>query len=157
MSDLKMNKAVGWFIAIVVFWIVGFSPSFLRAEPQVSEASDIKPIEVQKALKEAGFYKGAIDGVMGPKTRSAIREFQEENGLSVDGVCGPKTWGKLKVYLSEPEEEAAAETDEEVFPSFSEETLDEGTLSEDALGSDLDLEDAQTEPQSENLKQKLVS
>lgn len=156
-SELKMSQAMRGFIVFVVFCVVGFSSSFLRAELQVSEASDIQPMEVQKALKEAGFYKGAVDGIVGPKTRSAIRAFQQEHGLTVDGVCGPKTWERLKAYLSEPEEEVTEEAAEETLPSFSEETLDEDTFDEETLGADLDLEDDEAEPQSENLKQKLIS
>lgn len=59
-------------------------------------------ISIQKALSKAGFYKGALDGKIGPKTKEAIREFQRRNNLSVDGRVGPKTWAVLKEYLAEP-------------------------------------------------------
>jgi murein L,D-transpeptidase YcbB/YkuD len=55
--------------------------------------------DVQIALKNAGLYKGKIDGDIGPKTREAISEFQEQNDLTVDGKVGPKTWSVLKKYL----------------------------------------------------------
>ncbi len=55
---------------------------------------------VQEALKNAGLYSGEIDGVIGPKTKRAIREFQSMNNLSVDGKVGRKTWAKLKPYLT---------------------------------------------------------
>ena len=35
------------------------------------------------------------DGLCGPQTTNAIREFQQKNQLVVDGSCGPKTWQKL--------------------------------------------------------------
>lgn len=54
---------------------------------------------IQKALYNAGFYKGKIDGVMGEKTKEAIKEFQKANGLKVDGVVGKKTWERLSKYL----------------------------------------------------------
>ncbi|MEM7816647.1 MAG: peptidoglycan-binding domain-containing protein [Candidatus Aenigmatarchaeota archaeon] len=54
---------------------------------------------IQIALKNAGFYKGKIDGIIGPKTLKAIKEFQAKNNLEVDGKVGPKTWAKLKEYL----------------------------------------------------------
>ncbi len=55
---------------------------------------------IQIALKNAGFYKGPIDGKIGKGTRRAIRDFQKANGLAVDGVVGKKTWLLLENNLS---------------------------------------------------------
>ena len=55
--------------------------------------------EIQQALKNAGFYQGAVDGKMGPKTRDAVKEFQHTQGLHDDGVVGKQTWAKLHAYL----------------------------------------------------------
>lgn len=52
-------------------------------------------LDVQIALKNAGFDPGPLDGIAGPKTRFAIRAFQAKNGLEVDGIAGPKTCAKL--------------------------------------------------------------
>lgn len=41
---------------------------------------------VQRRLARGGYYHGSIDGVIGPRTRSAIRAFERNNGLPVDGV-----------------------------------------------------------------------
>ncbi len=35
------------------------------------------------------------DGIFGPVTDEAVRQFQRENSLVVDGKVGEKTWGKL--------------------------------------------------------------
>ena len=51
---------------------------------------------IQRALKNLGFYDGAIDGKIGPKSLAAIKKFQEEHGLVADGKVGPKTWAVLK-------------------------------------------------------------
>jgi murein L,D-transpeptidase YcbB/YkuD len=64
--------------------------------------------EIQSCLKNAGFYKGEIDGVKGRKTRSAIRKFQSANGLAADGVVGKRTWEALSKYISGGEAPAAA-------------------------------------------------
>lgn len=32
-----------------------------------------------------------VDGIMGPNTRAAVKEFQRRSGLVVDGIIGPKT------------------------------------------------------------------
>ena len=60
---------------------------------------EIPSVNIQKALKKAGYYNGAIDGKVGPGTRDAIAAFQKDNGLGADGVCGRQTWSKLKSYL----------------------------------------------------------
>ena len=58
--------------------------------------------EIQEALLKAGFYDGEVDGQLGPKTKSAIREFQEANGLNPDGVVGSRTWEMLRKHLDNP-------------------------------------------------------
>ena len=40
---------------------------------------------VQRRLARGGYYRGAIDGVIGNGTRSAIRAYERNNGLRVDG------------------------------------------------------------------------
>jgi putative peptidoglycan binding protein len=42
--------------------------------------------EVQGRLASAGYYRGPIDGVMGPQTRRAIRAYERARGLRVDGI-----------------------------------------------------------------------
>lgn len=60
---------------------------------------ELPSINIQKALKGAGYYQGAIDGKIGPETRDAVKAFQKENGLEADGVVGRQTWGKLESFL----------------------------------------------------------
>jgi hypothetical protein len=37
--------------------------------------------DVQAALQEQGYYKGEVDGLLGPLTRQALAEYQQANGL----------------------------------------------------------------------------
>lgn len=46
---------------------------------------------IQKKLKNWGYYNGDIDGVYGSRTKAAVTYFQKKNGLTADGVAGPKT------------------------------------------------------------------
>jgi peptidoglycan hydrolase-like protein with peptidoglycan-binding domain len=58
------------------------------------EAAALSPVQVpgaQVALQRHGFYKGPIDGIAGPMTRRAIRDFQRAKGLAPDGVVGRRT------------------------------------------------------------------
>ena len=41
--------------------------------------------QVQAALAREGYYRGAIDGSVGPATRNAIRRYQSRHGLEVTG------------------------------------------------------------------------
>lgn len=62
-------------------------------------AMELSPRQIQKALKNAGYYKGTIDGKIGPKTKEAILKFQRAKGLKADGVVGKKTSAALNKYL----------------------------------------------------------
>jgi peptidoglycan hydrolase-like protein with peptidoglycan-binding domain len=59
----------------------------------------VAPKEVQKALTNANYYTGAIDGKLGSGSQKAIKEFQKDHGLQADGIIGKKTWDALKSYL----------------------------------------------------------
>ena len=54
---------------------------------------------VQTALREAGFYNGAIDGKVGRNTVAAITAFQRSQGLKADGIVGRATWQRLQAYV----------------------------------------------------------
>lgn len=63
---------------------------------------ELRATELQKALKNAGYYNGTVDGKVGSGTIDAIRRFQTDNGLDPDGVCGRKTWSKLQGFAEGP-------------------------------------------------------
>ena len=50
-----------------------------------ARAGDSVVVNVQQELARAGYYHGAIDGVVGDGTRRAIRSYERANGLPVDG------------------------------------------------------------------------
>jgi N-acetylmuramoyl-L-alanine amidase len=55
-----------------------------------------EPTGIQARLNNLGFDCGTVDGIIGPRTESAIRHFQKWAGLHIDGIAGPKTQAKLK-------------------------------------------------------------
>jgi len=50
---------------------------------------------VQLQLAKIGYYRGAIDGVLGDQTEAAIARYQEDNDLSVTGVVTAATLQSL--------------------------------------------------------------
>jgi peptidoglycan hydrolase-like protein with peptidoglycan-binding domain len=55
---------------------------------------------VQQSLNQIMGLRLAVDGIMGPATRSAIRSFQQKRGLIADGIVGPKTEAAMRAGLS---------------------------------------------------------
>ncbi|MFB2839683.1 peptidoglycan-binding protein [Floridanema evergladense] len=51
--------------------------------------------DVQALLNQQGLYRNAPDGIYGPQTRAAVRQFQQSQNLAVDGIVGPQTWGAM--------------------------------------------------------------
>jgi peptidoglycan hydrolase-like protein with peptidoglycan-binding domain len=51
----------------------------------------------QQALKQKGYDVGSIDGQLGPSTESALRQFQEKEGLPRSGNLDQETLSKLGV------------------------------------------------------------
>ena len=51
--------------------------------------------ELQNLLNKHG-YNLVIDGLVGNKTITSIRDFQSKNNLAIDGIAGTQTMNKLK-------------------------------------------------------------
>lgn len=66
-------------------------------EPSNSESSD--PRWLQQALNQALGLRLVVDGRIGPQTRSAVRSFQQRQGLMVDGIAGPRTLAALRAAV----------------------------------------------------------
>ena len=52
--------------------------------------------ELQEDLGSLGFDAGRVDGIFGPRTVTALEEFQRNAGLTIDGICGPDTVAALR-------------------------------------------------------------
>ncbi len=65
---------------------------------QGAKGGEVK--EVQRRLKQWGYYNGAVDGVFGAGTKKAVIAFQKKNGLTADGVVGKATYKALGMNSS---------------------------------------------------------
>lgn len=72
-----------------------------------SSGSDVS--ELQQNLKYHHVYKGPIDGVYGPQTQAAVRNFQQMSGIKTDGIYGPQTTSTLENWMNNPVKFAAAD------------------------------------------------
>lgn len=60
---------------------------------QGSTGGEVK--EVQRRLKNWGYYTGSVDGIFGSGTKQAVIAFQKKNGLTADGIVGKATYAAL--------------------------------------------------------------
>jgi peptidoglycan hydrolase-like protein with peptidoglycan-binding domain len=71
--------------------------TWARGEPAQSQTGQAEVRQAQERLKELGYYEGAIDGVYGPKTAEAIREYQQGQGLTATGRLDQETAQALQI------------------------------------------------------------
>jgi peptidoglycan hydrolase-like protein with peptidoglycan-binding domain len=53
--------------------------------------------DVQRVLRHDGYYRGDIDGDIGPGTRAAIRQYQYDHHLEVTGRIDRSLLGSLGI------------------------------------------------------------
>ena len=53
--------------------------------------------QVQQQLSDKGLYTAQVDGVMGPKTHAALKEFQQKQGMQASGKLDSSTLAALGV------------------------------------------------------------
>lgn len=89
------------YIIIAIFVIIFFGLFFINIKETISlskyGSSGNEVTQIQKKLKNWGYYTGAVDGIYGSKTLAAVKSFQAKNGLTVDGIAGPKTLAAMGI------------------------------------------------------------
>ena len=99
-----MKKKIIGIIAIMLL-VVTFVTTLAMQNNEVlalskygSRGSEVSTI--QDKLKRWGYYTGNVDGIYGSLTVSAVKKFQQKNGLTVDGIAGPKTLATMGITSS---------------------------------------------------------
>jgi hypothetical protein len=80
----------GWYFWNGGYWYPAWgyddSASYYPYDGPIYSGPNARPADqvvadVQAALQEQGYYKGEVDGLLGPLTREALAEYQQANGL----------------------------------------------------------------------------
>lgn len=79
----------------IVLLVVGLGLAAGLVRPPAAGAASAEVAALQVAMRALGLYRGGIDGVTGPGTRSAVVRFQRRAHVAVDGVAGPRTLRRL--------------------------------------------------------------
>jgi len=62
----------------------------------------MEPIRsLQYLLREHGHPQVLVDGIFGPITEGAVRDFQQSFSLQVDGIVGDETWPAIIVHVEQ--------------------------------------------------------
>lgn len=151
--------------------------------PQASQSSDTSSAsstvtltsreqtqEMQRALRARNLYQGPIDGVWGPKTEGAVRNFQTQTGLEPTGTLNDATASALGMSLSKekmsetavvasPDPGAATAEDHPAMARGERQTVSgtDGPKSTRSQQSQAALEDSSTNVQLGSLSQQQAS
>jgi peptidoglycan hydrolase-like protein with peptidoglycan-binding domain len=95
-----------WTRAVLIFLATGtLCLSLISLGFAASPGNEKKPAslnhhditELQESLRDKGYYHSKIDGVLGPQTRAAIRQYQQAENLPATGRLDAETAGNLGV------------------------------------------------------------
>jgi peptidoglycan hydrolase-like protein with peptidoglycan-binding domain len=74
---------------VATFALVAVAPVAFASGALAGGNPEIAALQV--ALRGRGLYAGTVDGVLGPRTQTAVRRLQRRAGLPADGIPGPST------------------------------------------------------------------
>ena len=76
--------------------------------PQRPDTAAVRPrsdlvFNMQRELAQLGFYDGAADGLLGPRTEQAIRDFEKSQGLKISGEPSATLLDVMRRARAKPE------------------------------------------------------
>lgn len=77
------NAKIGWLVVGMLLLVLCSTRVIAQESWQIRQA--------QERLKAAGFDPGPIDGLLGPRTKTALRQYQAAQGLPTTGVLDAAT------------------------------------------------------------------
>jgi hypothetical protein len=92
----------GWYAWNAGYWIPawGYAPNAYNAyDGPIYGYNGLPPDQVianvQSALQQQGYYRGEVDGLLGPLTRAAVADYQRANGLYMTSTIDRPTLASL--------------------------------------------------------------
>lgn len=85
-------------IAAIIAAISGFSVANAANIVKGDTTANIRA--VQTRLATLGYYTYKVDGIWGSRTKTAVKKFQRDYGLTADGIVGARTEKALKITLT---------------------------------------------------------
>ncbi|MCJ8502701.1 lytic murein transglycosylase [Desulfatitalea alkaliphila] len=95
---MRWNRSVNYAVTVghLADRIVGMPPLANGREADHAPLTRSEIMELQQLLNQLGFVAGAADGLPGPSTQSAIRDFQKQHALPPDGYPSPALLQRLR-------------------------------------------------------------
>jgi hypothetical protein len=88
----------GWYFWNAGWWYPawGYEPNaYYPYDGPIYAYNDLPPDQVianvQSALQQGGYYTGEVDGILGPLTRSALAQYQQDHGLYITSAIDQPT------------------------------------------------------------------
>ena len=104
---LRWNRSINYALSVghLADRIVGMPPLSTGRDAAHAPLAYQEIKEIQQLLNRLGFDAGAADGLPGPRTRAAIRDFQRAHGLPPDGYPAPELLRDLRLQAPPPPRE----------------------------------------------------
>ncbi|MBI5937752.1 MAG: lytic murein transglycosylase [Betaproteobacteria bacterium] len=106
---LTWNRSVNYALAVghLADRLEGAAPLYLGRDTDNRRLTREQALELQQCLARLGFGSGEADGVLGSKTRAAIRAYQSANRLPADGYPSLPLLERLQTAIARPSQAAS--------------------------------------------------
>ena len=111
------------------------NPGYTTAQPS-SQGDTSQVSQLQQALNEKGYNVGTVDGQMGPKTKTALRQFQQAQGLSASGQLDSQTMAALTMPAGGKSQPGTSQPSSSEPTSSSPSTMSQPTPSQGSAPAD---------------------
>ncbi len=93
----KLKKPLAILLVLLTVFLFGFEAAPAVAYKFGMSGDTVR--EIQRRLRDWGYYFGAVDGYYGKQTENAVIWFQQKHRITIDGIVGAQTAEKLGVAL----------------------------------------------------------